>query len=359
MFRRLRNRVVVGVAFLAMSSGVGASGGGVCPWDVDGTGDVGTTDLLVLLAAWGTGGPGDFTGDGVVGTADLLELLAHWGPCPPAPSFFGHYAGSAFVTDLPFHPPGSYPAEVAIAQTASGVVGYVNIVFDPTDFLGGIITHAFSGLPGPAGEIELQYSDRICGAGDPIGLCYPHFSKGFVQYSFVGLASVEGGQLVLSEPSFLPDLPYAATLPFESATLTRTPGPSRDTFDGFYPNLEYIWMGTALFPLPLPLFGNNEVEIVDGEIVEWINNGFDVPLAGEPSPVIVDWCFDDSRGRGWMNQQGLWDYDWVLDPGGEGVSVIVTFADVAPDCRSLEDVLQDDGLDLVHQNLAGIMFELP
>ena len=59
------------------------SAGSPCPWDLDGSGTVGTADLLMLLGAWGTdpGGPPDFDGDGSVGTTDLLELLANWGPC--------------------------------------------------------------------------------------------------------------------------------------------------------------------------------------------------------------------------------------------------------------------------------------
>lgn len=54
-----------------------------CPIDLDADGSVGTSDLLILLSAWGSdpGGPPDFNGDGTVGTADLLELLANWGPC--------------------------------------------------------------------------------------------------------------------------------------------------------------------------------------------------------------------------------------------------------------------------------------
>ncbi|MCH8152269.1 MAG: hypothetical protein IH830_07840, partial [Planctomycetes bacterium] len=57
---------------------------GMCPWDLDAGGNVGITDLLALLAAWGTdpGGPPDFDGDGTVGILDLLALLANWGPCP-------------------------------------------------------------------------------------------------------------------------------------------------------------------------------------------------------------------------------------------------------------------------------------
>ncbi len=54
-----------------------------CVHDMDSSGDVGVTDLLDLLAAWGTnpGGPPDFDADGNVGVTDLLELLAVWGPC--------------------------------------------------------------------------------------------------------------------------------------------------------------------------------------------------------------------------------------------------------------------------------------
>ncbi|MHC4651089.1 MAG: M14 family zinc carboxypeptidase [Planctomycetota bacterium] len=53
-----------------------------CPADFDGDGEVGVTDFLLLLAAWGNaGGPEDLNGDGVVGVQDFLELLAAWGPC--------------------------------------------------------------------------------------------------------------------------------------------------------------------------------------------------------------------------------------------------------------------------------------
>ncbi len=54
-----------------------------CPWDLDGSSGVGITDLLGVLAAWGSnpGGPPDFNGDGTVGMADLLVMLSNWGPC--------------------------------------------------------------------------------------------------------------------------------------------------------------------------------------------------------------------------------------------------------------------------------------
>jgi subtilisin family serine protease len=54
-----------------------------CPADTDGDGVVGVTDLLALLAAWGTNDPdADITGDGIVNVADLLALLSAWGGCP-------------------------------------------------------------------------------------------------------------------------------------------------------------------------------------------------------------------------------------------------------------------------------------
>ena len=63
-------------------AGAGSAPGVPCPWDLNGSGSVETSDLLALFAQWGTDGPADFDGSGAVGTADLLILFANWGPCP-------------------------------------------------------------------------------------------------------------------------------------------------------------------------------------------------------------------------------------------------------------------------------------
>jgi len=58
---------------------------GSCQADIDGNGNVGFNDLLLLLVAWGPCSgccPEDLTGDYSVGFADLVTLLANWGPCP-------------------------------------------------------------------------------------------------------------------------------------------------------------------------------------------------------------------------------------------------------------------------------------
>jgi len=51
------------------------------PADIDGDGAVGVSDLLALLAAWGTCDdcPEDINDDGFVNVADLLDLLGAWG----------------------------------------------------------------------------------------------------------------------------------------------------------------------------------------------------------------------------------------------------------------------------------------
>ncbi|NNF44345.1 MAG: PQQ-binding-like beta-propeller repeat protein [Phycisphaerales bacterium] len=55
-----------------------------CPADLDGSGDVGFTDLIRVLADWGPCPPPcppDLDASGDVGFTDLLAVLAAWGPC--------------------------------------------------------------------------------------------------------------------------------------------------------------------------------------------------------------------------------------------------------------------------------------
>jgi len=55
-----------------------------CPGDFDGSGVVDSSDLLVLLSAWGPcpGCPEDLDDSGAVDSSDLLILLGSWGACP-------------------------------------------------------------------------------------------------------------------------------------------------------------------------------------------------------------------------------------------------------------------------------------
>ena len=56
-----------------------------CPWDLDGDGTVGASDLVILVQSFGPCDghcPADFDGDGFVGVLDLLALIANFGECP-------------------------------------------------------------------------------------------------------------------------------------------------------------------------------------------------------------------------------------------------------------------------------------
>ncbi|MDP7069836.1 MAG: dockerin type I domain-containing protein, partial [Phycisphaerales bacterium] len=65
-----------------VAQGVDCTDPDPCAGDVDGSGFVGTDDLLAVIADWGAAGsPADVNGDGTVGTDDLLAVIAAWGPC--------------------------------------------------------------------------------------------------------------------------------------------------------------------------------------------------------------------------------------------------------------------------------------
>lgn len=56
-----------------------------CPEDLDGNGDVGFSDLLLVLKNWGPCEgecPQDIDGNGDVGFSDVVAVLAAWGGCP-------------------------------------------------------------------------------------------------------------------------------------------------------------------------------------------------------------------------------------------------------------------------------------
>jgi len=56
----------------------------LCVADIDGSGDVGFSDLVRLLAAWGPcpGCAEDLNDDGTAGATDLFTVLGNWGLCP-------------------------------------------------------------------------------------------------------------------------------------------------------------------------------------------------------------------------------------------------------------------------------------
>ena len=82
------NRIAIWcwVALVGLAGSTAHGNPAACFADVDGDGVVGSADLAVLLAAWGTADPRvDFDGDGEVACFDQAFLLGNWGECPPLP----------------------------------------------------------------------------------------------------------------------------------------------------------------------------------------------------------------------------------------------------------------------------------
>ena len=85
---RRSRAVALTAGMMVIFGGVVAAAGPDCPADVDWNGEVGVTDLLIVLQEWGQGsGTSDFAGvnngpDGIVDLYDFLGVLVAWGPCP-------------------------------------------------------------------------------------------------------------------------------------------------------------------------------------------------------------------------------------------------------------------------------------
>lgn len=87
VFVSLRNGAgtLLGDAYLQIDL---APAGPVCPADINGDNQVGVSDLLAVINAWGACGgtcppacTGDINGDCSVGVTDLLTVINSWGPC--------------------------------------------------------------------------------------------------------------------------------------------------------------------------------------------------------------------------------------------------------------------------------------
>ncbi|HCD30270.1 MAG TPA: hypothetical protein DEQ73_06680, partial [Phycisphaerales bacterium] len=52
-----------------------------CTGDLDGDGNVGFSDLQLILSAWNNGDGGDANGDGQTNFSDLQVILSAWGGC--------------------------------------------------------------------------------------------------------------------------------------------------------------------------------------------------------------------------------------------------------------------------------------
>ncbi len=73
---------IVEAAVDAVKIGYNYCNENACVGDINGDGEIGVTDILAVIAQWGTNGSADVNGDGEVDVSDLLLIVGSWGPCP-------------------------------------------------------------------------------------------------------------------------------------------------------------------------------------------------------------------------------------------------------------------------------------
>lgn len=179
----------------------------------------------------------------------------------PAYPVLGHYQGTATVEGGTYLLAGTFPVTVALMQDGSRVRGLIDIE-ENADPLAQTFTYFADGEVSSSGELDLDLTDRQCGAGDPPGLCYPEDPPAERVFHVTG--SVADGQLTLDAAQRLPVAPASTELPFRALTATRQTQPG----DVETVSLDGAWSGkcvlgrSVLYPLPLPMYGKNEMQIV-------------------------------------------------------------------------------------------------
>ena len=152
---------------------------GACP-DLNADGAVNVSDLLMLLAAYGTSADGDTNADGATDVADLLALLAAYGAsgqCSPGVS------GAQPVTfsNIAFE-----SRQCTYDATAAAAAGYVSpaALYDQA-------LAAFNACPQPAGYCTrslnsgIELSNRgVCGSGGASGSHPPPILRGLLWFVF-------------------------------------------------------------------------------------------------------------------------------------------------------------------------------
>lgn len=216
----------------------------------------------------------------------------------------GDWSGSASSRAGRFIREGTFPARASFAQAGDVVVGLIDVeqrTAGNADHLG----YRAKGSVDSTGAVTLELTDRICGAGEPLGLCYPDPGapgaavfrvRGRITNETLTLDSIE--TLRATHPSG-----DAVEAPFESLTITREAGgqiAGTRTGHARVPRSE-------LFPLPLPLTGTGTMTI-EGDAptlsrLEWEGITY-VPVPDGEDPIVLaeSFRYDPATGRYWFLQ---------------------------------------------------------
>ncbi len=246
-----------------------------------------------------------------------------------APFVVGHWEGTALVPEGDFLQPGTFPVDMYIMQSGKHLRGFIDLHQD-AGFMAEAFAYNFSGEIDEDGLVVLHLTDRMCGAGDPDGLCYPHLPM--LSHVFTMKGGLTEGDFVFDSVSAEPDLGYQPDLPFENMHLS-----FNDSLEAEETVFEGAWTGycrmttSVVYPLPLPMYGNNEMVISKtGEtytMVSFTNEGINIVPDFNDIILPETLVFDPARKRFAFIQlnsvYASWLYAGVMQRGH--LSVLLSF----------------------------------
>jgi len=222
---------------------------------------------------------------------------------PPSSELTGDWSGEADSVAGQFIREGTFPVRASFAEASGTIVGFIDLEQGSAQFAEHLGFRA-KGTVTTAGVVALELTDRLCGAGDPMGLCYPSGTTG--EATFVARGRLVNGTLTLDSIEKLRmthDTGIAVEAPFERLSLT-----FEGTSQIVGPHIGYGRVPRSeVYPLPLPLIGTGTMTIAsDGPALSslvWEGTTY-VPVPDDDGPIVLadSWRFDPATGQYWFLQ---------------------------------------------------------
>ncbi len=245
----------------------------------------------------------------------------------------GRLSGTAKVKGKRFLRHGLFAASAQLQRQGNAVQGFLDVESRSAP-LAKYLTYNLKGtITGTS--VSLELSERMCGAGDPVGLCYPLWGQtGDPAFRATGTLSEKG--LSLSHVETIRDYPaeVVAEQPFTSLELRRAERllveretPVSGTWSG-----RCSLPGSTVYPLPIPLTGAVEATLAADasgvmKLEHLLNNGVDV-LETAPEVFLRDTFIADTKRIAFIQVNtsfGSWLYSGSVV--GDTLSVVVAFND--------------------------------
>jgi hypothetical protein len=296
----------------------GSAGGGMGSTDETGGTGGGTTG--------GTGGTGGTTGE--------TDLSGSW-------------EGSAAVEGTMYLQSGVFPVKLHLTQSGQKVRGVLDVNQDAAfmaEWFGYYVEGTISGS-----VVEIEMSDRNCGAGEPQALCAPRWGEGHTKVFKASLA-LDGTGLSGEAPTILPGIDYPDDVPIElpyaniDLELKTAPvdGPDDSSLAGtwkgpFNPPYSVVYGGGRLFGVNTVVFENIGGEMA---LVRFDNNDVNVYPTHADIVLAHTFKYDDSTKRFWFKEAGSIYGGWLWIGELRGDALVGHF--VSTDNDPELDIWQED-----------------